>query len=153
MKIPHLNKEQFIRGFVLIVRLGLGCLFLWSSSLKLLQPYDFLSNVYSYELVGPKLGMLTAIILPWLELFVGLCLIGGIFVSGALVVTIGMAALFTFTLSLAVYKGLEITCGCFGDNSEVVNFTTVLRAIGLMLLSAAVYAVSVFRPRLLSESS
>ncbi len=84
IKFYKQHKLRLHSGFVLVARLALGCLFIYGSLPKIRQPYDFLSNVYGYELVGPKLGMLIAMVLPWLELFTGICLVGGIFISGAL---------------------------------------------------------------------
>ena len=104
------------------------------------QPYDFLSSVYNYELVGPKLGMLIAMTLPWLELLVGLCLVGGIFVSGALLASVGMTAMFTFVLASALYQGLEISCGCFGLSSpETIGYSTIIRACVILLFSITAY--------------
>lgn len=115
-------------------------MFLWGSLPKIRQPYDFLSSVYSYELVGPKLGMFVAMTLPWLEVLVGICLIGGIFISGALLVSTAMAAMFTFVLGSALYHGLEITCGCFGASStEIVNYSTLIRACVILLFSVVGY--------------
>jgi hypothetical protein len=122
------------------VRVGLGCLFLWGSLPKIRQPYDFLSSVYNYELVGPKLGMLTAMLLPWLELFVGLSLLGGIFVGGALLATIAMAAMFTFAIASALYRGLEISCGCFNPSDPaIISYSTLLRAALILIFSIAAY--------------
>jgi putative oxidoreductase len=127
-------------AFVLIVRLSLGCLFLWSSVPKIRQPYDFLSSVYNYELAGPKLGMLVAITLPWVEL-----LVGGIFVGGALLVSIAMAAMFTFALAFALYHGLEISCGCFGaSEAGPIDYSTLIRACVILLLSTLAYCALVF---------
>ncbi len=145
MKIHILKKERLFSAFVLIVRLGLGCMFLWSSLPKIRQPYDFLSSVYNYEIAGPSLGMLVAITLPWVELLVGVCLVGGIFVGGALLVSIGMAAMFTFTLAFALYHGLEISCGCFStSNIENISYATLIRACVILLLSALAYGALVF---------
>ena len=120
-------------------------MFIWSSLPKMRQPYDFLSSVYSYELVGPKLGMFIAMTLPWLELLVGICLIGGIFISGALLASIMMAAMFSYVLGSALHKGLEITCGCFGAGStDIVNYTTLIRAIVILLASLAAYLCATF---------
>jgi len=77
--------------------------------------------------------------LPWLELLVGICLIGGIFVSGAVLASIGMAAMFTFVLSSALYRGLSISCGCFGSGGDLIGYSTVIRACVIMLLSLAAY--------------
>ena len=139
-KIIQITRKKFMPGFALVVRLGLGCMFLYSSLPKIRQPYDFLSNVYNFELVGPKLGLLTAMTLPWVELLVGICLIGGIFVSGALLVSIGMGAMFSFVIGSALYRGLNISCGCFSASSiEQIGYTTLIRALVIMLLSMAAY--------------
>ena len=121
-------------------------MFLYSSLPKIRQPYDFLSNVYNFELVGPKLGMLTAMVLPWVELLVGICLIGGIFVSGALLVSIGMGAMFSFVIGSALYRGLNISCGCFSASSaEQIGYITLIRACVIMLLSIAAYIGTITR--------
>ena len=117
-------------------------MFIWSSLPKIRQPYDFLSSVYSYELVGPKLGMFVAMTLPWLELLVGICLIGGIFIDGALLASIAMTAMFTFVLGSALYHGLEITCGCFGASAtEIIGYSTLIRACLILLASIAAYTI------------
>ena len=127
MKFHTQKTKQLISVFLFLARLGIGCMFLWGS-------------VYSYELVGPKLGMFVAMTLPWLEVLVGICLIGGIFISGALLVSMAMAAMFTFVLGSALYHGLEITCGCFGASStEIVNYSTLIRACVILLFSVMGY--------------
>lgn len=139
--------KRLLYAFSLIVRLALGCMFLYSSLPKIRQPYDFLSDVYSYELVGPQLGMLTAMALPWLELLAGICLVGGIFVGGALLASIAMAAMFTFVIASALYRGLEISCGCFGAGAEIISYYTVIRACVILIFSIAAYiGVVILRP-------
>lgn len=139
-------RQRLRSGFAVVARLGLGCLFLYSSLPKIRQPYDFLSSVYNYELVGPKLGVLVAMVLPWLELLVGICLVGGIFVGGALLVSIAMAAMFTFAIASALYRGLNISCGCFSAaRAEQVGYTTLMRASVIMLLSVAAYIAAMTR--------
>lgn len=140
MKFFRPKKERLFSGFLLVVRLGLGCLLIWSSLPKIRQPYDFLSSVYNYELAGPKLGMLAAMTLPWVELLVGVCLVGGVFVGGALLVTVGMGAMFTFVLASALYRGLDIRCGCFSTSrSDSISYATLIRACVILLLSILAY--------------
>jgi len=135
------NRRQLFSGFLFIVRVAIGCMFLYSSLPKIRQPYDFLSSVYSYEILGPKLGMFVAITLPWLEVLVGICLIGDIFVVGAMLASTAMAAMFTFVLASALYNGLQITCGCFGASStEIIGYSTLIRACIILLASTAAYA-------------
>jgi putative oxidoreductase len=133
--------------FLYLVRIGIGCMFIWSSLPKIRQPYDFLSSVYSYELVGPKLGMFIAMTLPWLELLVGICLIGGIFISGALLASIAMAAMFTLVLGSALHNGLEIACGCFGAGpTDIITYNTWARAGAILLLSVIAYLCNILLP-------
>ena len=140
MKFDKPTKHQLFSGFSLVVRLGLGCLFLWSSLPKIRQPYDFLSSVYNYEIVGPRLGVLVAMTLPWAELLVGVCLVGGIFVSGALLVSIAMAAMFIFVIASALYRGLAISCGCFSaSGAGAIGYSTLIRACAILLFSIAAY--------------
>lgn len=140
-------RQRLFGGYVFVVRVTLGCLFIYSSIPKMRQPYDFLSNVYEYEIVGPKLGLLVAMTLPWLELLVGICLVGGIFLSGALLATIAMAAMFTFVIASALSRGLQISCGCFGSHGDVMNYSTLLRTCMILFFSVGAYVgVVISRP-------
>lgn len=122
-------------------------MFLWSALPKIRQPYDFLSSVYSFELVGPKLGLLVAMTLPWVELLVGICLIGGIFVGGALLVSAGMGAMFAFVLASALYRGLDISCGCFSTSTgDKISYITLIRAVVILLASLGAYIAVIFLP-------
>ena len=137
-------QTRFVAGFAVLVRLGLGCMFIYSALPKIRQPYDFLHDVYNYEIVGPKLGLLVAMTLPWLELLAGICLLGGIFVGGALLVSAGMAVMFSFVISWALYQGLDISCGCFGSGAEKITYVTLIRAIGIFLASLLAYATAIW---------
>jgi len=149
MRIKSKIWKKMLTGFSVIVRLGLGCMFIYSSLSKIRQPYDFLHDVYNYEIVGPKLGMLAAMTLPWAELLVGICLVGGIFISGALLVSIGLGAMFSVVLCWALYMGLDISCGCFSSSSaETISYMTLIRALVIMLFSGIAYLTLIFlQPR------
>lgn len=147
MRLKRIRVRHLTQGFALLARVGLGCLFLYSALPKIRQPYDFLHDVYSYELVGPKLGLLVAMVLPWAELLAGICLLGEIFVSGALLVCAAMAAMFTFVISWALYHGLDISCGCFGSGTDRITYMTLLRAVGILAVSLLAYGIVILQPR------
>lgn len=143
-----ISKYNLTDSFVFIIRILLGVIFILSSIPKIKQPYDFLASVYNYEIVGPKLGMFAAMAMPWLELFVGICLIGGIFISGAFLVAMAMGAMFVYVIISALYQGLEISCGCFGANStDIINYTTLIRAGIVLLLALVGYALFIFEDK------
>ena len=77
------ERRDWVGILTITVRLGLGCLFLWSGVSKIQLPHNFLGDVYAYRLVSPVLGVFVALVLPWLELLVGACLLSGVFVTGA----------------------------------------------------------------------
>ncbi len=139
------HKQEILSGFGFIVRLILGCVFLAGALPKIHQPYDFLGDVYGYEIVGPKLGILVAMTMPWAELVVGICLLGSIFVGGALLVSFCMGAMFTFVLSWAIYHGLDISCGCFGSGSHQIGYLTLIRAVLITVFSCIAFVLVLFR--------
>ena len=141
-----LHKQNILSGSGFVVRLVLGCMFLIGALPKIRQPYDFLGDVYGYELVGPKLGMFVAMTLPWVELFVGICLLGSIFIGSALLLSIVMGAMFTFVLSWAIYHGLDISCGCFGAGSSMIGYGTLIRAVCITVFSLFAYLLIILQP-------
>ena len=69
----------------------------------------------------------------------GICLVGGVFVAGALLLSIAMGAMFTFVIGSAIYHGLDISCGCFNpSDTSVIGYMTLIRAV--MMLIAAILA-------------
>ena len=129
--------RRLMQCVMLVLLVGVGLVFLLSSLLKLARPYDFLGNLYEYELVGPNIGILIAIILPWLELVVSLCLLGGILTRAASFMVTVLAAIFVFAQISVLHRGLKITCGCFGSPTvDPVNLITVGRTAALFLLGA-----------------
>ena len=155
MRFDRQKREKFFSALLYVLRIGIGCMFIWGSLPKIRQPYDFLSSVYSYELVSPRLGMFVAMTLPWLELLVGICLVGGVFIAGALLVSAAMAAMFTFVIASALYQGLEITCGCFGSSAtEIIGVSTLIRAVAILFFSGLGFlCVDFLRPSRISQKS
>jgi hypothetical protein len=136
-----------------VTSLGFGVLLLASGGIKLGQPYEFLSSVYQYELVGPVPGLVIAAVLPVFELVLGIVLISGRLRRGALLGVMLLMALFTFVQASALSRGLLVSCGCFGGHSGgaeleaassggLVTRWTAMRTWLLFLLSAAAYILA-----------
>jgi len=135
---PDLSRACLAKAVTFVTRVALGCVFLTSSLPKLRQPYDFLSNVYEYELVGPTVGVFVAMVFPWLELILGIFLLGGVFIGGAFLCSALLGGVFVFAQVYALIRGLNIACGCFGSGHMTpVTWGSVLRT-SLLLLTAAI---------------
>ena len=96
-----------------VLRVGLGVVLVYAAVPKLLAPAQFADVVANYRLLPSVLVSWVAITLPWLELLTGLCLILGVFVTAAALLSVAMFATFTVALASVQVRGLDISCGCF----------------------------------------
>ena len=112
----YLNKPLYFW-----VRLILGIIFVLASIDKILHPAAFAEAVYNYKILPDALINLTAIILPWMELVLGLFLIVGLWLPGATFLCILLLLTFLGALLFNIARGLNIYCGCFSTNTEVVS--------------------------------
>ncbi len=108
---------------------------------KVLSPYqNFLYVVQNYEML-PTLGEeLVARLFPWIELFLGLFLLLGLWLPWALRGTALMLLTFLVVVGQAMLRQLPIgECGCFGKLISLplhvvfINDSVMLILIGLML--------------------
>ncbi len=97
----------------IISRLLIGGMFLYASYYKIIDPGAFAKSIWYYHLVPGKLINLMALVLPWLELLVGLALILGVFYRGAVLWVNVVMLIFIVALSSTIARGISIDCGCF----------------------------------------
>lgn len=103
--------------FFVFLRWITGLVFLLSGIEKLVSsPENFLYMVRSYQVLPVGLAGPVSFLLPWVEFFVAVFLILGLWLRTALWVVLCLAAGFVFVVSLALLRGLSISdCGCFGE--------------------------------------
>jgi hypothetical protein len=127
---------------LMLIRVALGVIFLYSGVEKIAHPYIFLANVYDFELTGPGLGMLVAMVLPWLELFLAIALIFNLFPGGALLGGALLGILFVGVQASAIVRGLSVNCGCFGpDEAKLVGLFTFARTCFIALAAFAAWLI------------
>jgi uncharacterized membrane protein YphA (DoxX/SURF4 family) len=122
MDILRLKSQGYAPGTrmaipLLISRLILGGVFAYASFDKILHPSDFAEALYNYQILPNAFLNLTAILLPWLELCVGLFLILGLCLRGAAFTCNTLLTLFFMALSFNFARGLDIDCGCFAASA------------------------------------
>ena len=101
-----------------IFRMILGVVFIYASYDKILNPAGFSDNIHNFHLTPAAVENLAALIIPWLELIVGVFLIFGVFLEGSTSITIGLLVLFIIILSQAVLRGIDVHCGCFKTEAD-----------------------------------
>ena len=112
--------DYFCACLYLLLRLALGCLFVYAGLIKLLDPRAFAHAIAQFDLAPDQLLPLLAVGLPALELLAG---VGLIFERrGSLTAIAILLGLFLLALSYAVWMEMDIDCGCF--TVEEVNART-----------------------------
>ena len=106
---------EFIKKYnlPLLARFILGAVFIYASLDKIADPVAFSTNIDNYHISPIAINNLAALILPWVELIIGLSLITGVFLDGASILTIGLLAFFIFIITQAYMRGISLECGCF----------------------------------------
>ncbi len=124
----------------------LGVVFIYASFHKILYPAAFAETVYLYQILPDRLINLTALVLPWLELFLGAFLIIGLWMPGAVVISNLLFIIFTGALSYNMARGLDISCGCFSTSATkgAADIWTVLRD-GMLLIVSLYLFLATFR--------
>lgn len=125
--------------FLLLLRLIVGGVFIWAAVTKIADPLAFAQDVRNYRLVGQALSFLTAIVLPWVELIAGVCLIIGVFPRSSALLISGLLVFFIVLVAITMIRGIDVDCGCFGTFSRKANLWLILEdsiwlAMSLVLL-------------------
>ena len=97
----------------LISRLFIGGMYIAASFYKIIEPAAFAKSIWQYHLVPGSLINLMALILPWLELVIGLALIFGLAYRGAIWWANLLLVVFIAALASTIVRGIDIDCGCF----------------------------------------
>jgi uncharacterized membrane protein YphA (DoxX/SURF4 family) len=125
---------------VLALRLALGGVWLYAAYTKLKDSWLlFAMSIDSYHLL-PEWGVLTvARTLPWIELALGILLVGGLLLRYASIVSAAILTVFFCAMVSAYARGLAIDCGCFGPG-DALSWKTLVRD-GTLLTAAVALAL------------
>ena len=111
---------------ILIMRLLIGIIFIYASYEKIINPAKFARDIANYHVVPYGLENTVAIVLPWLELFIGIGIIIGVLVKANVLIAGGLLALFILMISQAILRGFNIDCGCGLKENELVGWSKII---------------------------
>ncbi len=104
------------KRIVLIFRVILGVIFIYASLDKIAHPEQFARIIYNFKILPPFFINVFAITLPWVELIAGLFLILGMFTESASLLICFMLMVFVVAISINLYRGVDLNCGCFSTD-------------------------------------
>ena len=120
-----------------ILRILIGFIFLASGIEKLISPYqNFLYVIQAYELFPSSLEKMAAFTVPWVELFVGVFLILGLWINLSLKGALVLFGCFVVIVGQALLRKLPIDqCGCFGESIHIPpKFIIVFDSFMLLMI-------------------
>ena len=129
------------RLLLLAGRVALGGVFVYAAYSKLhfdgrwhFGDYQFFFSmvISSYNILPAWAVEPAARILPWFELLLGLLLLVGIGLRWTGLMACAMLLIFIGAMTRAYMNGLEIMCGCFGNN-EKLGPLTLLRDSSMLI--------------------
>jgi len=127
------------------LRLLVGAVFLYASYDKILHPGDFARAVGNYQLLPATAVNPVAVVLPWMELLLGIFLLAGAWLPGATVLSTLLLTVFSGALIFNLARGLDVSCGCFSTQIAGSPATWWTVARDFALLAASIWlTVSVF---------
>ena len=130
---------NFKNYLIVVVRILLGAVFLWASIDKIIDPSKFARDISNYHIIPFGLENIIAIVLPWLEFFIGSGLILGILVDGAVLLSGILLIAFNILIAQAMLRGFNIDCGCGLKEGQLVGVEKLLENFVFLGGSCLVY--------------
>ena len=137
MKFKNMNKVH--PYIILFMRIVLGLVFIAASYDKLLNPQQFARDISNYHFIPFGLENFVAIILPWIELFIGTSLILGVMIDGSVLTTGVLLIMFNFLVFQAMIRGFNIECGCGLKEGEMVGVQKLIENFTLLIFSYTIF--------------
>jgi len=124
----------------LISRLVLGGVLFIAGYLKVGTPDKSQMAVRAYEVLPISLANLIGLLLPYVEIGIGLLLILGVYTRISAALGGAIMVIFIVAIAQAWARGLTIDCGCFGGGGQVAASETkylseIIRDTALVLLA------------------
>ncbi|HJQ36320.1 MAG TPA: MauE/DoxX family redox-associated membrane protein [Thermoanaerobaculia bacterium] len=129
------------------VQIALGLIFVIAALPKIADPPSFAHMIYNYRILPGGLINISALIMPWVELFCGLALILGVWTRAARTIIALMLLMFSIAISWNLLRNNAIDCGCFDisaanrTHEERIRdmWIVVLRDLGMLLMVAQLW--------------
>lgn len=129
--------EKELNWIQISLRVFLGGILIWAGIAKLLSLSDFVDVVSNYEIAPfdrAPWDMWLGYTLPSFEVLLGLALIIGYALRGAIIITSLLTVSFLAATFYVKINGINIECGCFGEILKV-SYWVHIALLSLMLIA------------------
>ena len=134
-----MERTKKITEFAL--RATLAVVFAWAAVAKLANPQEFYGAVLNYKILPESFAALTAYFLPALEFVCAATILIKSYKKSALLLIVAMLLVFSGAIVSAMWRNLDMWCGCFG-NSTSDTVWTLIRDIILLFMCAIIFLLN-----------
>jgi len=143
MDVSGAGKILSNEWLTLIFRIVMAAIFIYAAWNKLLHPREFAISIAAYKVLPWQLINPSAILLPAIEMVIGLALLFGVFPRGAALIMLLLMVAFMAAFAIATINGVNIEdCGCFSTSHPIdkeskgahYTFLYLLRDLGFTLM-------------------
>ena len=99
------------------VQIALGAIFVVAALPKVVDPPSFAHMIYNYRLVPGAAVNAMALVMPWVEILVGLALILGVWPRESAALAGFLLLVFIAAIAFNLVRGHAVDCGCFDVHS------------------------------------
>lgn len=124
----------------LICRIIIGFIFIYASIHKIAEPALFAKIIYGYALFPGSMINIIAIVLPYVEIIIGISLVLGIYPRSAAIVLSCMLFVFMTAISVNLIRGHEFDCGCFSFRNSGMQQS----AVSLLIRDIIYFSMCIF---------
>lgn len=144
-------------GIPVVLRLVLGGVLVWAGLAKVSEPALFALTVRAYNVLPHAFINGFAVVVPWMEIAVGACLLSGFWSRSGALAALALLSSFGIAIAVNIYRGANLDCGCFGldgtRGSLEAALVQDLLLIGCSLILLFVRKMPVSLDRLLFETA
>ena len=150
-----MTSRRICSVLALLCRLALAVVFLRACVVKIADPAAFALAVSRYHILPGPFINLAAMVLPWIELLTGACLLlpsRPRFLLrlrlASLLLIAGMLLVFIVAIACLLAQGQTASCGCFSMRADAAssNYLSILRNIVLVALAAGAFLADFLPP-------
>ena len=126
---------------------GIAGILLYSSIQHIFAPYAFLNSIINYRILSVDTSAIVAAWLPYYQLVIALALLAyPVLRFSALVLAVPLFAGFLLVQASALYRGLDISCGCYGGDGSPIGWRSMMApAAGLAIALIGLLSQARFR--------
>ncbi len=101
-------------GVPVVLRLAVGGVLIWAGLAKVSEPALFALTVRAYNVLPLAFINGFAVVVPWMEIAAGACLLAGFWSRAAALAALALLSSFSVALVVNIFRGANLDCGCFG---------------------------------------